>query len=117
MICRADFSGPPVNELVVEEEEEMDPAVIYNLLQTVVYAVMAVLIMRLKLFLTPHLCILAGRQPIDCCELGADSITYNMEFDQMVIRSVNACPLLSFPRGINKSWYVMICHAPAHFLG
>ncbi len=38
----------------------MDPAVIYNMLQTVAYGVMAVLIMRLKLFLTPHLCILAA---------------------------------------------------------
>merc|ERR1719510_270435 len=30
-----------------------DPAPLYNLLQTLAYAVMAVLIMRLKLFLTP----------------------------------------------------------------
>ena len=32
----------------------------YNLLQMLCYAVMAVLIMRLKLFFTPHLCIMAG---------------------------------------------------------
>jgi hypothetical protein len=38
----------------------VDPAVIYNILQTGAYGVMAVLIMRLKLFLTPHLCILAA---------------------------------------------------------
>ena len=37
-----------------------DPAPLYNLLQTLAYAVMAVLIMRLKLFLTPHLCLMAG---------------------------------------------------------
>jgi C-mannosyltransferase DPY19L len=51
-----DFQGLPVSA-----EETVDPAVVYNILQTAVYAVMAVLIMRLKLFLTPHLCILAGR--------------------------------------------------------
>ena len=37
-----------------------DEAICYNLAQTGVYAVMAVGIMRLKLFLTPHLCIIAG---------------------------------------------------------
>ena len=37
-----------------------DPAPLYNLLQTLAYAVMAVLIMRLKLFLTPHLCLMAA---------------------------------------------------------
>lgn len=37
-----------------------DPAPLYNLLQMLAYAVMAVLIMRLKLFLTPHLCLMAG---------------------------------------------------------
>ena len=35
-------------------------AIWYNIAQSVVYAIMAVGIMRLKLFLTPHLCILAG---------------------------------------------------------
>ena len=35
-------------------------AIWYNLAQTGVYAIMAIGIMRLKLFFTPHLCILAG---------------------------------------------------------
>ena len=37
-----------------------DPAVMYNVIQMMAYAVMAILIMRLKLFLTPHMCIVAG---------------------------------------------------------
>ena len=35
-------------------------AIWYNLAQSGVYAIMAIGIMRLKLFFTPHLCILAG---------------------------------------------------------
>ena len=37
-----------------------DPAPLYNLLQLMAYAVLAILIMRLKLFLTPQLCLMAG---------------------------------------------------------
>ena len=43
-----------------EDFLETSPAIWYNLAQTGVYAVMALGIMRLKLFLTPHLCIIAG---------------------------------------------------------
>ena len=39
---------------------ETSAAIWYNLAQTGVYAVMAIGIMRLKLFLTPHLCIISG---------------------------------------------------------
>lgn len=42
------------------DEERLDPGTIYTVLQTAAYAVLAVLIMRLKLFLTPHLCILTS---------------------------------------------------------
>ena len=40
--------------------KEIDPAALYNLLQCLAYGMMAVLIMRLKLFLTPHLCLLTS---------------------------------------------------------
>jgi len=43
-----------------EASEKIDPAAFYNILQMLAYAVMAVLIMRLKLFFTPHLCILTS---------------------------------------------------------
>jgi hypothetical protein len=43
-----------------EAYEKIDPAAFYNILQMLAYAVMAVLIMRLKLFFTPHLCILTS---------------------------------------------------------
>ena len=43
-----------------EEPMHISAAIWYNIAQSVVYAIMAIGIMRLKLFLTPHLCILAG---------------------------------------------------------
>ncbi len=43
-----------------EEEEELDPVSGYVFLQTVAYGLMAVTIMRLKLFWSPNLCIMAG---------------------------------------------------------
>ena len=43
-----------------EEPMHISAAIWYNLAQSGVYAIMAIGIMRLKLFFTPHLCILAG---------------------------------------------------------
>ena len=54
----------------LETTEKIDPASFYNILQMSAYAVMAVLIMRLKLFFTPHMCIisslLASKKYVTC---------------------------------------------------
>uniref|UniRef100_A0A7N8YFH0 Dpy-19-like 1, like (H. sapiens) n=1 Tax=Mastacembelus armatus TaxID=205130 RepID=A0A7N8YFH0_9TELE len=42
------------------KREDVDEALVYHSLQLVAFAVLAVLIMRLKLFLTPHMCIMAS---------------------------------------------------------
>ena len=42
------------------DEVPISPAVWYNLGQTGIYGVMALGIMRLKLFFTPHLCIITA---------------------------------------------------------
>uniref|UniRef100_A0A3Q2WV65 Dpy-19-like 1, like (H. sapiens) n=1 Tax=Haplochromis burtoni TaxID=8153 RepID=A0A3Q2WV65_HAPBU len=63
----------PINVLVVAliagrvsplktlaKTEDADEAMVYHSLQLVAFAVLAILIMRLKLFLTPHMCIMAS---------------------------------------------------------
>uniref|UniRef100_A0A8C9XZ86 Dpy-19-like 1, like (H. sapiens) n=1 Tax=Sander lucioperca TaxID=283035 RepID=A0A8C9XZ86_SANLU len=40
--------------------DDVDEALVYHSLQLVAFAVLAILIMRLKLFLTPHMCIMAS---------------------------------------------------------
>ena len=43
-----------------EDKESTDPNVMYHIFQMCAYAFMALMIMRLKLFLTPQMCILVG---------------------------------------------------------
>uniref|UniRef100_A0AAX7VM92 Dpy-19-like 1, like (H. sapiens) n=1 Tax=Astatotilapia calliptera TaxID=8154 RepID=A0AAX7VM92_ASTCA len=51
----------PINVLVVALiAGRVSPLMVYHSLQLVAFAVLAILIMRLKLFLTPHMCIMAS---------------------------------------------------------
>ena len=43
-----------------QENLEIDPIMCYHILQTVAFGLMATIIMRLKLFFTPQLCILSA---------------------------------------------------------
>ena len=43
-----------------DDGDGVDPAVAYNVVQMFIYGAMAVMIMRLKLFWSPHLCVVAG---------------------------------------------------------
>ena len=60
----------------VEEDVQPDinAAIWYNLGQTGIYAIMAVGIMRLKLFLTPHMCIIVALLAKDKVHKNSQSI-------------------------------------------
>jgi len=52
--------GKPQNSDLDASLTILDPATLYNVLQLTVYAGMAIMIMRLKMFFTPQLCIVAS---------------------------------------------------------
>ncbi|XP_011500328.1 PREDICTED: probable C-mannosyltransferase DPY19L1 [Ceratosolen solmsi marchali] len=60
----------------------IEPDIAYNILQTAAFTIMAVFIMRLKLFMTPHICIFAG---LACSKRYLDKLGIKKEITQRML--------------------------------
>lgn len=87
----------------VDAEIDIDPAAFYNILQMLAYAVMAILIMRLKLFFTPHMCIIASL----LASKKYVTIFKTREVHLAVLVGIVACMSFQGVRNINEQRQIM----------
>nr|XP_033786494.1 probable C-mannosyltransferase DPY19L1 isoform X2 [Geotrypetes seraphini] len=85
------------------KEQSSTGELLYHALQLVAYAILAVLIMRLKLFLTPHMCIMASL----ICSKQLFGWLFNKYNPQIIIFTILALMAIQGSSNLQKQWSIM----------
>ncbi|XP_030060393.1 protein C-mannosyl-transferase DPY19L1 [Microcaecilia unicolor] len=85
------------------KEQSSTGELLYHALQLVAYAVLAVLIMRLKLFLTPHMCIMASL----ICSRQLFGWLFSKFHPQIIIFTILALMAIQGSSNLQKQWSIM----------
>ncbi|XP_029445629.1 probable C-mannosyltransferase DPY19L1 isoform X2 [Rhinatrema bivittatum] len=98
------FGLPSMSHRMDERREQSsDGELIYHVLQLVAYTVLGVLIMRLKLFLTPHMCVMASL----ICSKQLFGWLFNKFHPQTIIFTILALMMIQGSSNLQTQWNVM----------